>query len=479
MLEGCVLSTIGAALGVGVAVAGLRAMIAAYPDTLPRSAGVSIDVTVLLFTAIVALLTGVVFGIAPLVHLSSDVNAPLKESGPRAGTSRYSLRRGLVAAEIALAVTLVVGAGLLLRTVGNLSRVDAGFNRANLVTFGVSLPNATYPNISDRHTFQQRLTWQLAATPGVLSVALAYGLPPFRSIDSNTMTIEGFEGRENGSWNTIDYFQAASAGYVEMMGIPVVEGRAFIPSDAAKSVALVNQTLARSIWPGQSPIGRRLRSCCNPATPWTTIVGVVGDVKQGGVDKKTGTELYFNADQIAPNTINVLMRTPLTPAALAPTIRRIVKVFDPTLPVIRPQAMDEVFDDAIGRPRLIAQLLFIFATLALLLAAIGTYGVLSYMVSERRREIGIRMALGASRTDVLRMVLTQGMGTTLMGIVAGIVITLALGQTLSSLLFGVSATDPLTLSAVVALIAGVALVACYVPGHAATRVDPMIALREE
>jgi hypothetical protein len=199
MIEGCVLSTIGAALGIGVAVAGLRAMLAAYPDVLPRSAGVSIDVTVLVFTALVALSTGVVFGIAPLAQVSGDLNAPLKDSGARAGSGRHSVRRGLVAAEIALAVTLVVGAGLLLRTVNNLSRVDAGFNRANLVTFGVSLPNATYPNIPDRHTFHQRLTQQLAATPGVLSVALVYGLPPSREIDSNTLTIEGLEGRENGS----------------------------------------------------------------------------------------------------------------------------------------------------------------------------------------------------------------------------------------------------------------------------------------
>ena len=479
MIEGCVLSTIGAAVGIGVAVAGLRAMLAAYPDVLPRSAGVSIDVTVLVFTALVALSTGVVFGIAPLVHVSGDLNGPLKDSGARAGSGRHSVRRGLVAAEIALAVTLVVGAGLLLRTVNNLSRVDAGFNRANLVTFGVSLPNAPYPNIPDRHTFHQRLTQQLAATPGVLSVALVYGLPPSREIDSNTVTIEGFEGRENGSWNTIDYFQAASAGYVETMGIPVLQGRAFTPSDVAQPVALVNQTMARSIWPGQSPIGRRLRQCCNPAAPWTTIVGVVGDVKQGGVDKTIGTELYFSADRIAPNTMNVVMRTTLTSAALAPAIQRIVHALDATLPVIKLQAMDEVFDDAIARPRLIAQLLIIFATLALVLAAIGTYGVLSYMVSERRREIGIRMTLGATRTAVMRMVVTQGLRTTLVGLVAGIAMTLALDQVLSTLLFGVTPTDPLTLASVVGLIATIAAAACAVPGHAATRLNPIIALREE
>jgi predicted permease len=480
VIEGCVLSTMGAAFGIGVAIAGLRAIVAAYPDTLPRAAGLSIDFTVLLFTAFVALVTGMVFGVAPLFHLSSDLSAAsLKESGTRSATRRHALRRGLVAAEIALAVALVVGAGLLLRTVDNLSRVDAGFNRANLVTFGVSLPNATYRNASDRRTFHQRLIAQLSATPGVLSVALVTGLPPSREIDSNTTTIEGFEGRENGPWNTIDYYQSASAGYIEMMGIPVLEGRSFISSDVAEPVALVNRTMARAIWPGQSPLGRRLRPCCNPATPWTTVVGVVGDVKQGGVDKKIGTEVYVSADRIAPNTINVVMRTALTGAALAPSIRRIVTSLDPTLPIIRLQGMDEVFDGAIGRPRLIAQLLLIFAVLALLLAAIGTYGVLAYMVSERRREIGVRMALGATRAAVMQMVMTQGLRTTAVGLITGIGMTLVLGQALSTLLFGVSATDPRTLSAVVVLIGAVAFVACYVPGHIATRVDPMIALREE
>ena len=480
IVEGCVLSTMGAALGVGVAVAGLRAIVAAYPDALPRAAGVSIDLRVLAFTALVALATGVVFGIAPLMQVSSDVSAAsLKESGGRSVTGRHALRRGLVAAEIAFAVALVVGAGLLIRTVGNLSRVDAGFNRANLVTFGVSLPNAKYPNLPDRRTFHQRLTDQLKATPGVLSVALVTGLPPSRQIDSTTTTIEGLEGRGNGPWNTIDYYQAASAGYVEMMGIPVLEGRAFIPSDVGEPAALVNKTMARSLWPEQSPVGRRLRPCCNPANPWVTVVGVIGDVKQGGVDKKAGTEVYFSADRNAPGTINVVMRTTLAPAFLASTIQRIVGALDPTLPIIRLQSMEEVFAGTIGRSRLIAQLLSVFAALALVLATIGTYGVLSYLVTERRREIGIRVALGATRNAVLRMVLSQGLRTTAIGLAAGVVLTLALGQALSTLLFGVRATDPTTLAGVVALIGVVALVACYVPGHVATRVDPMIALREE
>jgi putative ABC transport system permease protein len=482
VVEGCLLSGTGAVAGIGIAIVGLRAMMAAYPDSLPRASSVSIDPTVQAFTAGTALLTGLVFGIAPLIHLSPDLSgAALKDAGMRGATSRHALRRGLVSAEVAFAVALVVGAGLLLRTVNNLSRVDAGFNRAHLVTFGVSLPVVKYPTIPARRTFYLRLTEQLSATPGVIKVALASGLPPYREVDSNTMTIEGFEGRENGAWNTIDYFQAVSADYVETMGIPVIEGRDFAPSDAegGAPVAMVNQTMARAIWPGQSPIGRRLRSCCNPTTRWATIVGVLGDVKQGGVDKKTGTELYFSADRNALPTLNVVVRTGLDSRTLGGTIQRLVRNLDRSLPVIRLQDMDDVFETAIGRPRLIARLLTVFGAMALVLAGIGTYGVLSYMVSERRREIGIRMALGATRPSVLAMVVSQGLRITGAGLAVGIIFTLAIGRLITSLLFGVDAADPLTIAAVVALIGGIALVACYLPALMATRVDPMIALREE
>ena len=259
-----------------------------------------------------------------------------------------------------------------------------------------------------------------------------------------------------------------------------IAGRAFTDGDMdGPPVVLINQTMARRYWPGQTAVGHRLRPCCSPAIPWMTIVGVIGDVKQGGVEKKTGAELYFHAGRNAPATMNIVIRTPLAPAALANTIQRTVASLDPTLPVVGLRAMDEVFDEAIGRPRLLAQLLTIFAILALLLSMIGTYGVLSYMVTERRREIGIRVALGATRQSVLRMILGQGLGLTLAGLAIGLAIALAAGRLISSLLFGVSAADPITIASVVALISTVALMACYVPGLSATRVDPMVALREE
>jgi predicted permease len=310
------------------------------------------------------------------------------------------------------------------------------------------------------------------------------GLPPFRQVNANTTVIEGYRdpSLRQGDNPTVDYYQQVTPGYLDTMGIPLVEGREFAASDGGDSNApsvLVNQTMARAFWPGQSPIGRRLQPCCNPTGPWFTVIGVVHDVKQGGVEKKAGTELYFNAGRIAPGTMNIVLRTPLSAGALANTIQRAVASLDSSLPIIRLREMDEVFDAAIGRPRLLAQLLTIFAILALVLSTVGTYGVLSYMVTERRREIGIRVALGATRQTVLRMILRQGLGLTAGGAVIGLGIAVAGGRLITSLLFGVTAADPLTLVGVVALLAAVALVACYVPGYAATRVDPIVALREE
>jgi predicted permease len=481
--EGCLLATIGGALGLGVAITGVRAIVAAFPASLPRSGSISMDWRVLAFTLGVALATGVIFGVAPLLHLRPNSMSPaLKEGGQRTTGGRHLLRRALVVCEVALAVALVVGAGLLLRTVNNLSRVDAGFDRSRLVTFAVSLPVARYQMPADRRSFYQRLTDQLVATPGVLKVAAMTGLPPFRQVNANTTIIEGFTTGQPGDDNpTIDYYQQVTPGYLNTMGIPVIEGREFTVADGDPNapMVLVNQTMARAIWPGQSPIGRRLRPCCNPTTPWFTVIGVASDVKQAGVENKIGTELYFNAGRNAPATLNVVIRTPLAAGALANTIQRAVTSLDPSLPIIRLREMDEVFDDAIGRPRLMAQLLTVFAILALLLSTIGTYGVLSYMVTERRREIGIRVALGATRQSVLRMILGQGLSLTLAGAAIGLVIAIAGGRLIASLLFGVSPTDPITIAGVVALIATVALVACLVPGHAATRVDPMVALREE
>jgi predicted permease len=489
MVEGCLLSFTGAALGLGVAVVGVRALIAAYRDSLPRSADVALDLGALAFTLIVGLATGAVFGLAPLLHLAGRATSlALKEGGTRTatGAGRNRIRRALVAAEVALAVALVIGAGLLLRTVMNLSNVDSGFRRGQLVTFAVSLPGATYAKPDQVRGFYERLLVQLGSTGGVQSVAGMTGLPPLRQVNANDTSIEGYRAPPKGPFENVDYYQTVTTGYVETMGIPVVEGRAFQRSDAARATVLINETMARTFYKGQSPIGRRVKPSGGGTIPWFTIVGVLKDVKQGGVDQKTGTELYFNLEQLTNNvpqfgigTMNIVLRTTQPAEALAGTIRQAVAGLDPSLPVEKLRTMDDVFGDAIGRPRLLAQLLGIFAGLALLLAAIGSYGVLSYMVTERRREIGIRMALGADRRSVLRLVLSQGLRLTLFGVVLGLAAAFAIDRLLASLLFGVRPSDPVTIVAVVVLIGGVALVACYLPARGATRVDPMIVLREE
>ena len=489
LTEGVVLALFGGALGVAIGFGGLRAVLAANPESIPRSSEITLDSVVLLFTIAVSILTGVVFGMAPLLHLRERVvTMSLKESGQRttAGTARARVRSGLVMAEVALAVVLVIGAGLLLRSFWNLMSVDAGFNRSHLVTFGVVLPSSTYRTPQNSVDFFTRLTSELASQGGVQGVAAMSGLPPVRLVNANDTHFEGYVAPKEGPFENVDYYQTVTLDYLKTMGIPVVDGRDFATSDVTGApVVLVNETLAKMFYKNKSPIGQRLKPGFREQTPWFTIVGVVRDVKQGGVSAKTGSELYFlnaqwpSALQSAPRNMNIVIRTTLSPQALAPQIRRIVQAMDPTLPIVKLRSMDEVFAESVSRPRFLVQLLGVFAGLALLLASIGTYGILSYSVSERRREIGIHIALGASRATVLRMILAQGLRLTAVGLVAGLAAAFALTRLLQSQLFNVKPSDPATLAAVAAFISFVALVACYIPASRATRVDPMVVLRDE
>jgi putative ABC transport system permease protein len=278
--------------------------------------------------------------------------------------------------------------------------------------------------------------------------------------------------------------------YFETMGIPIVQGRSFQRADAGSSglVAIVNETLVNTFWKGRNPIGLRLRPCCGDEVPWFTVIGVARDVKQGGVDQKTGTELYFFTDQTslakAPvafslATANIVLRTTLSADALAQTIERVVRDTDRTVPIVRLRDMDTVFAESIRRPRLLAHLLGAFAGLALLLAAIGTYGVLTYMVTERRREIGIRMSLGADRSRVLAQIMRQGLVLAIVGVVAGLAGALGLNRLIASMLFGVQPTDAVTLVGVAATIVLVAAAACALPAWRASRLDPIVVLRDD
>jgi predicted permease len=486
--EGVVLSMLGAVAGVLLAWSALRALAAAGVEGLPRLSEVAVDLPVLGFTLAVALATGIVFGLAPLLHFGGDrVGLALKEGGQRTGTARGRVRRILVVAEMAAAVVLVIAATLLLRTFWNLVQVDGGFPRERLVTFGLVVPNAKYPDPLQRVAFYQRLLERLRQAPGIESVAAMRGLPPKRDVDANDTEFEGVPTGPGAPPQNVDYYQFATADYFETMGILVLEGRGFTESDATSTtpVAIVNQTLARRFWPGQTPLGRRVRPSGPAGTPWLTVVGVVADVKQGGVSQPAGTELYFNYEQVAnalkfaPGNMNVALRTALPPEAVAALVRREVGALDASLPIVDLRSMEAVFEETLSRPRLLSRLLAAFAGLALLLAAIGTYGVLAYTVAERRREIGVRMALGADGPRVLRMVLRDGMLLAGAGLVLGVLGALAVTRVLASLLYGISPGDPATIAAVLASMGLVAFAACYVPARRASAVDPMLVLRQD
>jgi putative ABC transport system permease protein len=489
MTEGVMLCVAGGMLGLWLARVAVQMLIRAYPTSVPRMSEIGIDLFVLLFALGVSMATGVFFGLAPVAQgRIHDLVTALKGGGDRgaSGAGRYRIRRALVVVEVALAVMLVIGAALLIRTVYNLTSVDAGFDRSRLVTFSMTLAEPYDPDT--RFPAYQRLLEKLRVAPGVEAAAIMSGLPPNRSLEAIPTRIENHTASDGSPVEIVDYYQFVMGDYFETMGVPIVAGRSFEPADAASpaKVVIVNETLANRIWKGRSPIGQRVRPNLSAAigfgdNSWHTVIGVARDVKQGGVDKKTGTELYVSLDQLAmaAPTMNVVLRTTLPPAGLSRTLERLVRDVDPAVPIVRLREMDAVFAESIRRPRLLAQLLGGFAGLALLLAAVGTYGVLSYMVTERRREIGVRMAIGASRSSVIKLVMTQGLSATVIGVVLGVAGAFAANRMIASLLFGVHPNDAATMAGVIATISLVAAVACWLPAWRASRLDPNEVLRAD
>ena len=489
LTESVLLALIGGVTGLFVGAWGLRALLSTSPDSIPRLAEVGLDSSVLVFTLLISLVTGVLFGLAPMLHLSvRSIASSIREGGDRAtaGSARQGLRRLLVVGEIALAVVLVIGAGLMLRSFSALQAVDPGFDPAGLLSFRLFLPASDYPDGNAQIGFHGELTRRLESIPGVVAVTGMSGLPPLRRLNANDTEFEGLERTEDSPPHNIDYYQGVALGYFEAMGIGVVEGRDFGPADigpSAQLVAIINERAAQIFYPGESPIGRRLRPCCGDTFPWLTIVGVAGDVKQGGLDAATGTEFYFLNGQVAPTgfmsrTQNWVIRTEVPPTSIAGQARQAVWSIDSKLPLADLQTMEQVLSHSVARPRFLARLLGVFGGLALVLAAIGTYGVMSYTVAERMHEMGIRIALGARGDSVLRLVLGQGMKIALAGLVIGVAGAFALTRLMSSILFGVGATDPVIFVAVPLILVLVAAAACLIPARRATRVDPIVVLRE-
>jgi predicted permease len=486
--EGALMSGAGGVLGLWLASAGVRALIRAYPTSVPRTSELTIDLPVLLVALGLSTGTALLVGFVSLGRRrTSSLMTALKEGARGAGDAwRHNARRGLLIAQVAFAVILVIGAGLLVQTVYNLTRIDAGFDRSRLVTFSLTLPMANSEPVTRAQAYQRVLD-RLRSVPGVLGTAAMSGLPPNRTPDAIATPIENYSSYDGKPFENIDYYQFVMGDYFGTMGIPIIAGRGFERTDNAPQgkVVIVNETLAKSIWRGQNPIGQRLRppggSFGASDDVWHTVIGVAKDVRQRGVERPAGTELYVSLDQhgVSPPSMNMVMRTTLAPAALSGTIERVAHELDAAVPVVRLRDMDSVFAESVSRPRLLAQLLGAFAGLALLLAATGTYGVLSYMVTERRREIGIRVALGATRSHVLTQIMKQGLQVTAIGAAIGLAGALAVNRLIASLLFGVRPTDIVTIAFVIATITAVAVVASWLPAWRASRLDPNVVLRDE
>jgi putative ABC transport system permease protein len=478
LTEGTVLSLIGGALGLALAASGVGLLTAFAAKFTPRSAEISIDGQVLGFTIVAALLTGLVFGLLPALPGRARLTRALREGrSATTGTGAQRARRALVVAQVAVSVMLLVGAGLMIRSLLVLQRLDPGFDPENVLTMTLDLNWSKYTSPDLIRDFHNRLQARLADQPGVVSTASALGFPlNGRRRFSFEFLIQGRPADPGVARPQGDY-RVVSPGYLRTMGIPLVAGRAFTESDGPKTpeVALINQSMMRRYWGKTNPIGDRISG--DNGETWATIVGVVGDVRQYGLDSAPSDEVYSAFAQSPVREATFLVRTNADPMNMAGRIVEAVRAIDPNQPLANVRALEQVRGESLASPRLTTFLLGLFAVLALVITATGLAGVIAFSVSQRTQEIGIRMALGAARGEVLTMVLREGMTLVGLGLVCGIGGAVALTHLMSGLLYGVDATDPLTFVATALLLGGVAAVACLAPARRATAVDPIVALR--
>jgi predicted permease len=483
--EGLLLSGCGALLGLIFAYAGMRVIQLTNAGAIPRAAEIGIDAYVLLFAVAAALLTGILFGLAPIVPLvMQDLQDSLKDTvGSATGTAAaQGFRRALVAGELALALVLLIACGLMVRGFWKLQQVNTGVNAQNVITMSVALPQTSYSKNEMIDSFWSRLEERVTRLPGVQSAAIASGLPPMRPPNMNDTHIEGFVRREGGPIENVDYYQIVSKDYFQTMGVRLMDGRLFDARDAAGApdVIIINQTMAHTFYGNQSPIGRRIQP--GMSGPYCTVIGVVEDVKNAGIDRPTGTELYLPYNQkpgSGTSNAYVVLRGKSDPSSLAGAVRGEVQAIDPTIPVAEVRLMEDVLASAQSRPRFLTLLLTLFSSIALIIATVGIYGVISYSVARRSKEFGLRIALGAQPMNILGLVLKQGVLLTVIGVVVGVASALVLTRLMTSLLFAVKPTDAITYVGVSALLAAVALFASYIPARRATQVDPIKALRYE
>jgi len=500
MTESLLLGLISGAIGLVLALWGMDLLLAAIPTDIPFWMKFDLDGRVVGFTAACSLLTGFVFGTAPALEASNpDLNETLKEGGRSgAGGGRHRLRSLLVVAEIAISLVLLVGAGLMMRSFMSLQNVNAGINPEGVLTTYIALPGAKYRDPEKRIAFFSQLLERVRAIPGVQSAGTNTGLPLGGNNWGRSLTVEGFPVLSVGEAPAINHC-VISPGYFSAMGIPILKGRDFderdvrdapkapqlashdqVMSAPSSGVTIVDERLARKYWPNEDPIGKRIRfGPPEDNEPWHTIVGVVGEVKHQRLDASTRESVYLPFAQMPIGGSSLAIRTTQRPETLITAVRAQVRELDPDLPLTRVMPMTEVVARSVWQPRLYTALFGVFAAVALILATVGIYGVMSYAVTQRTREIGLRMALGAQKKDVLKLVVGHGVAVTAIGLGVGLAAAVGLTRLMSTLLFEVTATDLPTFISVSVLLAGVALGACFVPARRAAKVDPMVALRYE
>ena len=491
LTESTLLGLLGGALGIGLAYAALQALLVSLPGQFPLVERIGISPTVLGYSVFVSLLTGVVFGLAPAFQASRvQLDATLREGG-RSGSGRsHRLRSVLVSAELALALVLLIVAGLLLRSFTELARVDPGFQTESVLNFRLSLPQSEYDSLEAWSRFYERFVERIQVLPGVRSAAINNGIP-LAGYGSESGVIPDSRPLEQDSFVSCLY-QAVSPDYFQTLGIPLLQGRSFETRDRAErpQVAIIDETMAREFWPDESPIGRRVAfefrgTRESPEPVWREVVGVVGHVRHYELRSESRVEIYVPFTQPPIYMENrrpamaVYLKTDGDPTRLVAPIKNQLAALDPNLPIYDVQTMDDVLHQQVGNDRIMSSILAIFAGVALLLAAVGVYGVIAYAVSQRTREIGLRMALGARASDVVRMVLKRSVVMTTLGLGAGLALAALAARSLGGFLFEVDANDPLTFAGITGLLFVVALLASYLPARRATRVNPTVALRYE
>jgi predicted permease len=477
LTESVLLALTGGALGAILGTWGVSALKTLAPDGTPRIDEVGVDGRVLAFTAVLSLVTGLLFGLMPAVHAARDrFSGALKQGGRgQMGDGGGRARRVLIVAELALALMLLVGGGLLLRTFLALQRVDLGFNPRHLLTGFVLPPPTVYKSEAQRLAFYDALLGRTAALPGVTQAALASVLPLSGDSDSDFL-IEGRPAPTRSADAFITWYRVVSANYFSTMGVPLKRGRLFADREPEPTV-VVNESMAKRYWPNEEAIGRRIRF--GDQSPWMTVVGIVADVQVRGARGQNVVETYIPYWHDPEAGINVVLKTAGDPKALTEPLRRSVKEIDPGIAVASIATMEDIIAESIGGSRFYAMLVAIFAGLALVLAAVGIYGVMSYAVAQRTQEIGVRLALGAAERQIFGLVVGESLKLAAVGLGLGLAGSIAVGKAMGGMLFGVAATDLVTLSGTAAVLVAVAFLASYLPARRAMRIDPMEALRVE